>query len=125
MPRIRHIQVDKDDHVIEFRFKCPASLREKVIERLKEIRYDRSSMMCAFLEEWLKQTEVLLEQEKKSAATQTKKPRPSPQKATAEENSKNTATVAYSEGNPHKEATLSSEKQKLKAGEEVPQQGAS
>ena len=66
MPRVRHIQVDKNDHVIEFRFKCPASLREKVIERLREIRYDRSSMMCTFLEEWLKQTEVLLEKESKS-----------------------------------------------------------
>ena len=60
MARIRHIKVADNDTVIEFRFNCPASLREKVISRLKEVKCDRSSVMCAFLEEWLKQTDSIL-----------------------------------------------------------------
>lgn len=48
-----------EDKIIEFRFNCPFSLREKVIKRLKELSFDRSEVMCEFLEEWLSETEKL------------------------------------------------------------------
>ena len=49
-----------DDKIIEFRFNCPFSLREKMINRLKELNFDRSEVMCEFLEEWLNETSTLV-----------------------------------------------------------------
>lgn len=49
----------ENDKVIEFRFNCPYSLRERMIKRLKELNFDRSEVMCEFLEEWLNETEQL------------------------------------------------------------------
>lgn len=49
-----------DDRIIEFRFNCPFSLREKMIKRLKELNFDRSEVMCEFLEEWLNETKTLV-----------------------------------------------------------------
>jgi len=48
------------DKIIEFRFNCPHSLREKMIKRLKELNFDRSEVMCEFLEEWLNETQELV-----------------------------------------------------------------
>lgn len=48
------------DKIIEFRFNCPYSLREKMIKRLKELNFDRSEVMCEFLEEWLNETQTLV-----------------------------------------------------------------
>lgn len=50
----------EQEKLIEFRFNCPYYLREKMIKRLKELNFDRSEVMCEFLEEWLNETEFLL-----------------------------------------------------------------
>ena len=65
MPKVRHVKLADNDKIIEFRFSCPASLRGKVVERLREFEYDRSAVMCSFLEEWLKQTDDLVRAVKK------------------------------------------------------------
>ena len=53
-------KASKQDKIIEFRFSCPSSLRGRMVKRLKEFQYDRSDVMCSFLEEWLKQTEMMI-----------------------------------------------------------------
>lgn len=52
---------DKKDKVVEFRFNCSYSLRERINERLKALGLERADVMIEFLDEWLKETDQFVE----------------------------------------------------------------